>query len=131
MRTCALIYSCNKHWVHSFIPMSLWHLSLLFFYFLLRVWMQQPSVASQQMSGLFLPPLLILSLRILCLVQVREKVAKAPSSSRWGSSMELATQTKIREASFGLFTKTSSPPCRPWSVPPRLSRSRTNMKITG
>lgn len=76
-------------------------------------------------------PSLTWCLCLLCRVQVREKVARAPSSSRWGSSMELATQTKIREASFDLFTKTSSPPCRPWFVPLRTSRSPTNMNRIG
>ena len=67
----------------------------------------------------------------LFLFQVREKVARAPSSSRWGSSMEPGTQTKIREVSSGLSTKTSSPPCSPWSAPQRPSRSLTNLNRIG
>ncbi len=62
--------------------------------------------------------------------QARARVARVRSSNRCASFTELATPMRTSAASPNSFTRTSSPPCSPWFVPRRTSRSRSNTKRT-
>lgn len=58
------------------------------------------------------------SLRCL---QVLERAGRAPSSNKWGLSMEEDTQTRTRGTTPNWSSRTSTCPCRRWSEPWRRS----------
>lgn len=75
-----------------------------------------------------LDPDVVLTFNLL--PQVRARAARARSSSRCASSTAPVTRTRTSAASPSWCIRTSSPPCRPWSVPRRTWRSDTSMNRT-